>query len=100
MISQVWLLSGLTGSEPGHLELQSGRLIYTPIDELRRGFDVPLTEVSDVAFPWHYFSGGFKMQIGGEQFRFSFVQPHNDFADISGGREAGKAWKAILLNQK
>ena len=97
MLAQVWRLLGLTGSEPGHLELRGGRLIYTPADEYIPGFDVPLSEVNDVKFPWHYFSGGFKMRIGGEEFRFSFVEPHNEYADISGGREAGKAWKKVLL---
>ena len=97
MFSRVWLLLGLTGSAPGHLELRGGRLIYKPSDESRPGFDVPLTEVSDINFPWHYFGGGFKMRIGAEQYRFSFVEPHNDAADISAGREAGRAWKALLL---
>ena len=97
MFSQVWRLSGLTGSEPGQLEFSGGRLKYTPVDERLPGFDVPLSEVSDVKFPWHYFSGGFKMRIGGEPFRFSFVEPHNEYADISVGREAGKAWKKVLL---
>ena len=96
MFTQVWRLSGLAGSEPGHLELRGGRLLYTPIDG-SRGFDVPIGDVTDITFPWHYFSGGFKLQIGGEQFRFSFVEPHNEYADISGGREAGKAWKKLLL---
>jgi len=100
MFSQVWRLSGLTGSDPGHLELSGGRLRFTPADERLPGFDVPLGEVADIKFPWHYFSGGFKMRIGGEQFRFSFVEPHNEFANISGGREAGRSWKAMLLDQK
>lgn len=96
MLTRVWRLSGLTGSEPGHLEVRGERLRYSPAEESRPGFDVPLTEVSDINFPWHYFGGGFKMRIGSEQYRFSFVEPHNDAADISGGREAGKAWKKIL----
>ena len=96
MFTQIWRLSGLTGSEPGHLELRAGRLIYTPIDEARPGFDVPLAEVAEVNFPWHYFGGGFKVRIRGEQYRFSFVEPHNEYADIGAGRETGKAWKRIL----
>ena len=87
----------MTGSERGHLELRGGRLIYSPDDESLPGFDVPLTEVTHVNFPWHYLGGGFKMRIGNEQYRFSFVEPHNEAADISGGRAAGKAWKLILV---
>ena len=97
MFTQVWRLSGLTGSEAGRLELRSGRLIYKPIDERLPGFDVPISEVTNITFPWHYFSGGFKMRIDGQEFRFSFVEPHNDVADISGGREEGTAWKKVLL---
>ena len=99
MFTLVWRLSGLTGSEPGHLELNGGRLTFTPIEEGKPGFDVAITDVRDINFPWHYFGGGFKMRIGGEQHRFSFVQPHNEYADISGGREVGKAWKKLLLNK-
>lgn len=97
MITRVWRLSGLTGSEPGQLEENGGRLIYEPSDESRPGFNVPLIDVSDINFPWHYFGGGFKMRIGGEQFRFSFIEPHNDSADINAGRAVGKAWKKLLL---
>jgi hypothetical protein len=96
MLTQVWRLTGLTGSEPGHLEMRAGRLIYTPTDRSTPGFDVPLSEVTEVNFPWHYFGGGFKMRIGADKYRFSFVEPHNDAADISGGRAAGTAWKQIL----
>lgn len=96
MLTQVWKLTGLMGSEPRHLEMRAGRLIYTPTDRLTPGFDVPVSEVTEVNFPWHYFGGGFKMRIGSEQHRFSFVEPHKVAADISGGREAGKAWKKIL----
>lgn len=96
MLTPVWRLKGLTGSEPGHLELREGRLRYTPIEPGRPGFDAPFAEVSDVHFPWHYFGGGFKMRIGGEEFRFSFIEPHNDLADVAGGRAAGKQWRKLL----
>ena len=95
----VWRLTGLTGSEGGHLELSHGRLSFTPSEDGKLGFNVPLTDVHDINFPWHYFGGGFKMRIGGEQYRFSFVEPHNEYADITGGRTAGKAWKKLLLNK-
>ena len=95
----VWRLSGLTGSEPGHLELRSGRLSFTPMEPGKPGFDVPVTDVQDINFPWHYLGGGFKMRIGETQYRFSFIEPHNESADIGAGRESGKAWKKLLLNK-
>ena len=94
MFTAIWKLSGLTGSEYGHLELRSGRLIYTPNKGV--GFDVPLAQVEDINFPWHYFGGGFKMRIGSEKYRFSFIEPHNDNADIGEARAKGKAWKKAL----
>ncbi len=98
MFTSVWRLSGFTGSEPGNLQLSKGRLVYTP-DNGRPGFDVALDAVSDINFPWYYFSGGFKMRIGGDKYRFSFVEPHNDQADVLGGRAVGKRWKKALTGE-
>ncbi len=99
MRTRVWRLKGLTGSEAGTLSLNNARLTYKPDDGNWAGFDAPIAEVSEVVFPWHYFSGGFKMTYRGDRYRFSFVEPHNENADISGGRDAGKRWK-VALNAK
>lgn len=90
----VWRLTGLRGSEPGTLELSHGRLRYIPDDG--PGFDVPIEEISGVSFPWYYFSGGFKLRVRGDEYRFSLVEPHNDFADIRTGRATGERWKDAL----
>lgn len=118
-LTPAWLLIGLTRSAPGVLEYADGRLAYS--NEDGRVFDVPLSEVTAVKFPWYYFSGGVKFTVGTEPYRLSFVRP-NDASDIPGrllagseagapfalltagrkvldigeGRRAGKAWKAIL----
>ncbi len=97
MYTPVWRLKGLTGSEAGHLELRDGRLLYTPIEPEKPGFDVPLADVKDVHFPWHYFGGGFKVRIGGEEIRFSFIEPHNDQAEVRSGRASGKEWRKLLI---
>jgi hypothetical protein len=97
MFTFVWRLSGLTDSEAGHLELRGGRLTFTPLAAEKPGFDVPITEVHDINFPWHYFGGGFKMRIAGEQYRFSFVEPHTESADIKAARDRGRVWKKLLL---
>lgn len=91
--SPAWLLTGLTGSVPGTLELSRGRLAFT--GGPNRYFDVPLDAVQDVNFPWHYFGGGVKFRIGAERYRVSFVQP-GESGDIGEGRRVGKAWKQIL----
>ncbi len=97
-----WRLKGITGSEPGFLEYAGGRLVYSSAGSVH--FDVALTELSEVRFPWYYFSGGVKFTVGKEHYRLSFVRPNNDpgsnVTDIAGGRRNGKAWKAILLAGK
>ncbi len=120
LLTPAWLLKGLTGSVPGVLELESGRLAFTT--EEGRVFEAPLAEIRDVVFPWYYFGGGAKLTVNGERYRLSFVRP-NDASDVPGrllagagsagaalglltvgrkirdigsGRAAGKAWKELL----
>jgi hypothetical protein len=117
--SVAWVLKGVTGSESaGLLRLKGGRL--TLVGENDTAFDVPVNEVTDVTFPWFYFSGGMKLTAAGEKYRLSFVKPNNQnsyvagqaaneivpgagmvaVADIAGdirkGRGAGKEWKRLL----
>lgn len=91
--SSAWLLEGITGAVYGHLELTNGRLSFT-VGE-KQIFNVPLSEVKDVVFPWYYFSGGVKFRIGAEKYRMSFVQP-GEQGSIIDGRQTGKAWKSLL----
>lgn len=103
-----WLLIGATRSEPGVLTLDGGRLRYrTSAGTL---FDVALVDVTDVAFPWYYFSGGVTLTAQSHAVRLSFLRPNDGEAvphewlqvpaggtGLMGGRRAGKAWKAILM---
>jgi hypothetical protein len=97
--SPAWLLSGLTRSHAGILEYTGGRLAYSSEEGVV--FDVALTELTNVRFPWYYFTGGVKFTIGRDHYRISFVRPNDasggSVADIGEGRRNGKAWKAILL---
>jgi hypothetical protein len=114
-----WLLVGLTRSKPGVLELADGRFAFTT--EEGTVFEVSLSEVSEVKFPWYYFGGGVKLRIGADRYRLSFVRPNDasdipdrllagtefgapaalltagrKLLDIGEGRQAGKNWKSIL----
>ena len=60
--TEAWLLVGITRSLPGILELNNGQLAFTSDEGCI--FDVPLSTVRDVNFPWHYFGGGVKFSIG------------------------------------
>ena len=104
MRSPAWLLSGLTGSVAGELELTQGRLSFETRDG-RRIIDAPLSELSAVTFPLYYFGGGMKVRIGTDTHRLSFARPANlpdhsgeagDAGDIGSGRRSGAAWKSAL----
>lgn len=95
--SQVWLLSGMTASAPGILQLADGRIAFATSEGAV--FDVALSAVTGVEFPWYYFGGGMKLKIGAESYRFSFMLPGNmggGIGDIGPGRRIGKEWKAAL----
>ena len=104
MRSSAWLLSGLTGSVAGELELTQERFIFETHDG-RRILDAPLGDLSAVTFPWYYFGGGMRVRIGAETYRLSFTRPGNlpdhsgeasEAGDIGGGRRAGAAWRSAL----
>lgn len=100
-----WLIMGSTGSTPGVLCLEGGRLRFEAhgrgaltmgqlrtleqrtghaglTDLLTAGhslvlFDAPLSQVERVRFPWYYFGGGMRLTVAGHPYRFSFLQPQN-----------------------
>ena len=130
--TQAWLLRGIS-SIPGTLKLAKGRLSFTASgsgtcwgfqlrklereadraglakrlndDENTVVFDVPLSDVQQVNFPWFYFSGGVKLTLNGVCYRFGFDKPANsrmpsesmDLSGVSKARRRGKAWKAALI---
>lgn len=112
LVSEVWRLKGATGSMPGMLHLEQGNVrleLLDDDDQVRTVFAVPLASVDKVKWPKLQMSGGCSFQVNDEKYRMSFVQPQNTrgfavaapsavagIASISGGRAAGKQWKAIL----
>ena len=61
------------------------------------GFDVPLTSLSDVRFPWYYFGAGVMFSVESKRYRFSFIEP-GDSGDMLSGREIGKRWQQRLTD--
>ena len=124
--TKAWYQFGkLKGFEPGYLLLTpERRLTFVGPDGAR--FDVSLADVAAVKFPKHWFDGGCKLTIAGEEHRVDFVRPNGavdvtddilervglnlgaggvavdavqvvrKFSDIGSGRAAGKKWKEIL----
>jgi len=111
--SPAWILSGIMNT-PGFLALSQDRLSFVSDDGVV--FDEPLARVTDVSFPWYYFSGGFKATIGGTHRRISLTRPNgapdpdtgligsggdllsaaSSLRDVGVGRRAGKEWRALL----
>lgn len=98
------------GRQLRKLEAEAGRVgLAKQLGDDQRTvvFEVPLSEVQDVTFPWYYFSGGVKLTLGGVRYRFGFDRPANtkmpseslDLGDISKARRSGKAWKAVLIDR-
>src|SRR5215218_8695591 len=108
--SQVWLLKGMTGSEPGVLSLSGGKLSFATA--AGPAFEAAADRVG-VKFPWYYFGGGCKVTLpGGVTHRISFVRPNGagdaagdlvdaagKLSDIGEGRALGKAWRAALAGR-
>ena len=115
-----WLMKGAIGSTQGVLELVRGRLAFTTTEQYRgaglrsdqritdggRVFDAPLSDVTEVKWPWYYFGGGVKLKFGDEKYRLSFVKPGNTQArewqmpsDVASGRQAAKLWKPVLTSR-
>lgn len=94
--SPAWLLEGITGSRYGTLSLKNNRLAFVTAEQ--HIFDAPLSQVTDVVFPWYYFSGGVQFRIGVDRHHLSFVQPNSEpgYPDIGAGRRTGKMWKSLL----
>ena len=72
LVSPAWLIGGLR-NVPGWLGAGGGRLTFvsdTPV------FDVPLAEVGEVSWPWHWFGGGLKLTAAGTRYKITFVRPN------------------------
>jgi hypothetical protein len=122
LVSPAWLIGGLR-NVPGYLATAQGGLTFvsdTPV------FDVPLSQVTDVSWPWWWFGGGLKLTAAGQRWKITFVRPNGmppphpsmletgagvfglltgtwhdihalrGLADVRSGRSAGKRWREVL----
>jgi hypothetical protein len=122
LVSPAWLIGGLR-NVPGYLGTGQGRLTFVSDSPV---FDVPLAEVTDVRWPWHWFGGGVKLTAAGSPYKITFVRPNGmpapnpsmlatgvgvfamlsgtwhdvhalqGLADIGTGRAAGARWRQVL----
>jgi hypothetical protein len=90
-----WLLIGLFRSEPGTLALTSANSTLTFVSETKTLFEVPISSLSGIRFPWYYFGAGVQFSIDGERYRFSFME-QGEPGSIPEGRSFGRQWKSKL----
>ena len=120
-ISKIWQISGLVGSAvPGILLWKNKEVAF--ITEKGIIFNVPISEIKEISWPFLRMGLGFNAVINGKKFKFSFAKPNpsapdikytagipfpkvffaaQSFDDLSlrnlkADREASKAWKKIL----
>ena len=121
LISKIWQISGLVGSAvPGILLWKNQEVAF--IIEKGIIFNLPISEIKEIKWPFLRMGLGFDAVINGEKFKFSFAKPNpsapdieyiadtpfpkvffaaQNFDDLSlrnlkADRAAAKAWKKIL----
>ncbi len=82
LVSKVWKLSGLFGSVlPGVLVWKKGRVLF--ITEEGVQFDVPLTSIKDLKWPFLRMRMGFDATINEKKYKFSFSKPNPSAPEIT-----------------
>jgi len=75
--SKVWHSKGVfTIATPGLLILENGNVLF--ITEAGEQFNVPVTEIKDVKWPFMLFGLGFKAMINGQKYTLTFMKGASD----------------------
>lgn len=125
VISKVWQISGLFGKAiPGVLVLDNENVAYVTEEGII--FNVPLSEIKKIQWPFLRMGLGFDAIINGRKFKFSFSKPNpsapeidytngmpfpevsyasQNFDDLSlrnikADKATAKMWKAILTENE
>lgn len=131
LCTPAWWHRGLKGIESGILHLSDGKLslivdgITWSLTEDQRIFDLPLSEIHEVTFPWYYLGTGVRLHIDRQKYRLWFGKPNKNARtvslrllqkaeseagtaflpgprhgfDWSGMRQAVQAWKEALASR-
>ena len=106
MQSPVWELIGMTGNEPGLLKLSKGILSFETEKGVR--FSCPVSQLTDVKWPWYSFNCALNLTAGVQKVRLSFARPNGAAAawlpasalqgvhDLGSASRTGKSWRAEL----
>jgi hypothetical protein len=123
LVTPAWVMAGWGRNVAGVLVAGDCRLAF--LTEEGPLFDAPITEVTEVSWPWHWVGGGVKLRAAGTPYKITFILPNGaqqappsliesgialvtvaagavpshslaGFVDIRGGRAAGRRWKEVL----
>jgi hypothetical protein len=94
LATPAWLMSGWGCTVAGVLVAGDGRLSFLTEEGLR--FDVPVTEVTDVTWPWHWFGGGVRLHAAGVPYKITFVLPAGAAEPAPSLMEAGMSRVATV----
>ena len=80
IFSKVWLQHGtFGGATPGLLTFSESNVAFATAEG--EHFNVPVTEVKEVKWPFLQFGLGFSATVNGQKFKFVFMKP-NGAADL------------------
>jgi hypothetical protein len=81
IVSKVWLQHGtFGGATPGLLTADEGKASF--ITEEGEHFNVPVSEIKEVKWPFLQFGLGFTASVNGQKYKFTFMKP-NGAADLN-----------------
>ena len=121
LVSKVWQIAGtFGGANPGLLILDNGYVSFVTAEG--EHFNVPISEVKDVKWPFLQFGYGFNATVNGSTYKFTFMKPNGaaelnesnisqlagltrggrgvdamfTLANIGKDKKTAKEWKAIV----
>ena len=103
-----WLLRGLStyGAKAGTLRLERGVLSFRENGVRTPTFEIPVTDIADVRFPFYNLGSVVRLDAGGARYRLAFLASQPRFkssgarmSDFLPARRWGKQWKAALADR-
>lgn len=81
LISKAWKITGIIGAvTPGALVWKNGQVTF--ITEAGIQFQVPLSEIRNIKWPFLRMGMGFDAEVNGKKYKFSFAKPNASAAEI------------------
>lgn len=81
LVSKVWNIKGLFGRViPGILVWDNGRVIFITEEGIK--FNVTLSQLTNIKYPFLRMGLGFDTVVNGEKFKFSFSKPNPGAPEI------------------